>query len=867
MRILETFWGVSGDLAGAGKIHIRASRRTPGDLRRGEGRIRRGMIASGLKIGSLCAAFLFLTPISIAKADAAGRTVRVGVYQNEPKIFMGENGQASGIFIDILKEIGAQEGWTLMFEPCQWADCLAALEAGEIDLMPDVAYSTERDLKYDFHHTPVLDSWSQIYANPNLPVSSFGDLAGKRVTVLNGSIQQTVFQQYMSGFGYTFTFLPTDSLTEAFRLAESGQADAAIANNFFGDYFYQEFGLVKTPIIFDPVTLFYATAQGRNPDLLEGIDRRLNEWLQESNSPYYTILGRWILRSPVPVYRVPQYVYWIIAIIGGLFAFAVGMVLLLRSQVRARTKHLWQMNRALRESEERYRLLFSTSNDAILLTAPDGRVFAANPAACRIFGRTEEEIRSIGREGIVDMADPRVAAGLKERSQRGYFFGEITFIRKDGTKFPGEVSTALFKDDTGTPRTSMIIRDVTDREESERRLAENERKYRELVEHANSIILRWTRDGRITFLNEFGLRFFGYSAGEIIGQPVMGTIVPSTESDGRDLRHLMEQIQSDPQTFEQNINENTRRDGERVWIAWTNRIVKDAEGQVTEILSIGTDITERKRAEEAIRELNATLERRVADRTAELAVAKDRAEAADRLKSSFLATMSHELRTPLNSIIGFTGIVLQGLAGPLTAEQGKQLGMVRDSARHLLALINDVLDISKIEAGQLEIHIETFDLRASIEKVSAIVKPLAEKKGLTLDMELSPGIGTFTSDPRRIEQVLINLLNNGVKYTEQGGVTLRAGIAPYPYHAPQSALFLSVADTGIGIQPEDFDKLFLPFRQIDSGLTRKHEGTGLGLAICRRLAELLGGEIRAESEFGKGSIFTLILPLKETGGA
>ena len=171
------------------------------------------------------------------------------------------------------------------------------------------------------------------------------------------------------------------------------------------------------------------------------------------------------------------------------------------------------------------------------------------------------------------------------------------------------------------------VRDITEHKEHEKALQESEYKYRELVEHANSIILHWMRDGRITFLNEFGQRFFGYSAGEIIGRHVIGTIVPAIESDGRDLNRLMEQILLDPVAFERNINENMRRNGERVWIAWTNRIVHDAQGRVAEILSIGTDITELKQAEETIRELNAGLERRVAERTAELAVAMDRAQA------------------------------------------------------------------------------------------------------------------------------------------------------------------------------------------------------------------------------------------------
>jgi signal transduction histidine kinase len=340
----------------------------------------------------------------------------------------------------------------------------------------------------------------------------------------------------------------------------------------------------------------------------------------------------------------------------------------------------------------------------------------------------------------------------------------------------------------------------------------------------------------------------------------MDTIVPPTDTAGRDLQRLMEQICADPKSFEQNTNENILRNGERVSIAWTNRIVHDAEGNVVEILSVGTDITERKRAEEAVRELNATLENRVAERTGELQTALIRAEAADKIKSAFLATMSHELRTPLNSIIGFTGIVLQGLAGPLNGEQTKQLGMVRGSARHLLALINDVLDLSKIEAGQIQVRAELFDLRDSLVRTVESVRPLAEKKGLSLDMVMPPELSEMVSDQRRVEQILINLLNNAIKFTERGGVALTVETAGL-----QSGKTVSfrVADTGIGIKPEDMATLFQPFRQIDSGLARQHEGTGLGLAICRRLASLLGGEVSAKSEWSRGSEFTVTLPMEK----
>ncbi len=398
------------------------------------------------------------------------------------------------------------------------------------------------------------------------------------------------------------------------------------------------------------------------------------------------------------------------------------------------------------------------------------------------------------------------------------------------------------------------VRNITERKEYEKALQESEQKYRELVEHANSIILHWTCDGRITFLNEFGQRFFGYAADEIIGRLVIDTIVPPIESDGRDLNRLMEQILLDPVAFERNINENMRRNGERVWIAWTNRIVHDAQGRVAEILSIGTDITELKQAEETIRELNAGLERRVVERTAELAVAMDRAQAADRIKSAFLASMSHELRTPLNSIIGFTGMVLQGLAGPLNEEQTKQLGMVRGSARHLLDLINDILDISKIEAGQFNILLENFDLRGSIEKTVQIISPLADKKNILLHSRIEDNISDMRGDQRRVEQIILNLLNNAVKFTDHGEIHLNC-------YLDNGFVTLSVEDTGIGIKPENINMIFEAFRQVDAGTARTQEGTGLGLNITKKLVEMMGGSIHVKSEWEKGSTFTVTLPI------
>jgi signal transduction histidine kinase len=256
----------------------------------------------------------------------------------------------------------------------------------------------------------------------------------------------------------------------------------------------------------------------------------------------------------------------------------------------------------------------------------------------------------------------------------------------------------------------------------------------------------------------------------------------------------------------------------------------------------------------ALERAKSQVEQQVRQRTAELRVAKEAAESADRTKSAFLAAMSHELRTPLNSIIGFTDISLRELAGPLNEEQKKQLGMVQGSALHLLALINDVLDISKIEAGQLTLHIESFNARQSLEKVVGTVLPQARAKGLSLQLQVTDTVETMRGDARRFEQVLLNLLSNAIKFTVRGGVSVHANTAA-------GQLAVSVQDTGIGISPGDIGKLFQPFRQLDSSLARQHEGTGLGLSIAKRLVEIMRGRIAVSSEPGRGSTFTVQVPI------
>jgi PAS domain S-box-containing protein len=400
-------------------------------------------------------------------------------------------------------------------------------------------------------------------------------------------------------------------------------------------------------------------------------------------------------------------------------------------------------------------------------------------------------------------------------------------------------------------RARGIVQEEEIRRKAEDELRESEEFNRSLVENLPDIITIYDSTGIVRFANRAALNILGSPASNIIGEPILSFVADYQRSDvEQKMRARLSGARLVP--YEVDI-----RTGSGAIITAILQAVPIRFRKEPVVLVLMTDITGRKLAEQKLLEAHHDLEKRVAERTRELSDANIRLQDLDRLKSAFLATMSHELRTPLNSIIGFSGILYQELAGPLNEEQKKQLGMVSDSAEHLLALINDVLDLSKIEAGQLKIANDAFDIRPVIDKAARTVRPLAEARHLALETEVAPGAGMVRADSRRVEQVLLNLLSNAIKFTEKGAVRIQCSLQG-------DRILISVTDTGIGIKHEDLDKLFRPFTQIDTGLTRQHEGTGLGLSISERLVTLMGGTIHAESEPGRGSTFSFTVPVERS---
>jgi PAS domain S-box-containing protein len=294
-------------------------------------------------------------------------------------------------------------------------------------------------------------------------------------------------------------------------------------------------------------------------------------------------------------------------------------------------------------------------------------------------------------------------------------------------------------------------------------------------------------------------------------------------------------------------------DGNVTWVLAQIAPERDDRGNLTGHVGTITDISALKRAQLELQQAHDCMEDRVRQRTRELESAKEIAERSDRVKTAFLTTMSHELRTPLNSIIGFTTVILQRQSGPLTDAQSRQLTIVRDSAAHLRALIENVLDITRIEAGQVGIEYTDVDLRELVSQHLFACAAEAARKNIRLDVVALNALPTLRTDARRAGQIIDNLLANAVKFTEQGSVTVEI-------ETRLDRIEITVADTGIGIAERELPNLFNPFSQVSRPGGRLYEGTGLGLAISRNLARALGGDVSVTSEEGRGSRFALWLP-------
>jgi signal transduction histidine kinase/PAS domain-containing protein len=532
-----------------------------------------------------------------------------------------------------------------------------------------------------------------------------------------------------------------------------------------------------------------------------------------------------------------------------------------------------------KQSRERT-LLYSIINavtDPILLTDTEGRLLTANARALTLFTATEEE--SEGRRGAVRMNNMLLSSALSSKAieETGAARRELLLVNPvDGSDLLFELLSTVTEDPRHGTGVVSVLRNVSDLRRASEEIEENYRKLRlaEAKARAESDRLNLIIDSVADPI----VVTDGGGATSLMNEPAERLFTTPTRASSAEQRS----VQSNDAHFSSFIagmlvSPDQRRVGE---IALTDprtglpmpveaiagKILSE-HGELTTVVTILHDrreAIERANLYEQLKQASDELERKIQVATADIAQQNEMLrrqaidlEQASELKSQFLRNMSHEFRTPLNAMLGYTSMLLQGVSGPVEPPVKRQLNRIEANGRHLLTIINEILDISRIEAGRMPLQLSTITLADLIAEVRAELEPIIMRSKLSLTTSLDKDVRPIRSDRQKLKQIILNLLGNALKFTHQGGVAISARRMP-----AERAVAISVSDTGIGIAPADQETIFEDFRQLDNSPTRPYGGTGLGLSICRRLAQMLNGRLTVQSQLGKGSTFTLTLPVQ-----
>jgi len=507
---------------------------------------------------------------------------------------------------------------------------------------------------------------------------------------------------------------------------------------------------------------------------------------------------------------------------------------------------VWRTQTETRAGEARFRGLLESAPDAMVIVDKAGTIVMVNDQAVRTFGHTADKMTGQSVNMLIperfhawhpDLLAKYFAAPARREMLGG---DNLLAVRADGTQFPIEVGLSPIETADGL-LVSSVIRDITERRKAEEALAAAEARHRLVLESTSDGIFGVDTKGQLMFINSAGAELVGYSKEELLGCSVHD-LIHHSRADGRAYP-----VTECPMYAAVTHGSSSTIDDEVLWrkddtsfdVEYSSTPLRKDDELVGAVI-VFRDITERKIAEAALLQ------------------ARDDAQAASRTKSEFLANMSHELRTPMNAIIGYSEMLTEEAEDLELDSFVSDLKKIHSAGSHLLSLINDVLNISKIESGKMEVYLEIFAVEAMIEEIAATVQTLVRQRGNRLEIQGLEDAGAMESDLTKVRQTLFNLISNAAKFTENGQITL--SVKREQDDAGRDWVEFEVADTGIGIAADKIDELFEEFTQVDASTTREYGGTGLGLAITKRFCEMLGGTIECRSTPGDGSAFLIRLP-------
>ncbi|MGA2141429.1 MAG: transporter substrate-binding domain-containing protein [Brevinematales bacterium] len=818
--------------------------------------VQAGLIASGL--------FLF----SISFPQVNNKIIVLADDKYPPYFFRDDKGKLQGIAADQWKLWSEKTGIKVDLQAMDWDEAQRLMAAGKADCIDNFFYNEKRAKLYDFSK-PYENIEVPVFFNRNISgIHDIKSLSGYIIGVKSGDADIDILKS--KGISNLMEFNSYESIIRAasnnlinvFCIDKPSALYYLYKMNIAGQYRYS--------FTLSTEQLHRAVQKGRTK-LLNIIEKGFSE-IPESK--YMEIKRKW-LGNDLNNNNIIYYLYYSLALILLVILVFSSWNYTLRKTINKKTKEIMKtmeeknkINEKLVESRLMYKNIFENAPIGIFQSTVEGKFLSVNSLLACIFKyeSAEDMVRSItdiaGQLFVNPMARKELLKKVLKTDR--YIQTEVEYYRKDKTTFTANLYMRAVRDaDSSVCFVEGFVEDITERNIAWNALKESEKRLSEIIDFLPDATFVIDFNGVVIAWNRAIEEMTGVKAASILGK---GDYEYSLSFYGARRPILIDQVFNINEEIEEEYN-YIKKEGDAFiaeadiklngnnHVFWTKVVpLFDSKGGLTGAIETIRDITDQKKAEKKILRLNSDLEHRIARRTAELEIAMEKAQDADRLKSAFLATMSHELRTPLNSIIGFTGILLQERPGPLNQEQKKQMEMVQQSSRHLLSLINDILDISKIEAGELKINSETFNLPEVINKTVGLNEPLAQKKGIKLNISIAPEIDTIKRDRLRVQQILMNLVNNSIKFTEKGSVTIKCFLI-------KKFVTVEVIDTGIGIEKDKIDRLFKPFIQIDNGLTRKYEGTGLGLSICKKLLELLNGSIEVRSKFGSGSVFSISLPV------